>query len=106
MASTASNTVVESFNELVDSIDDLLQRISDIDTPEVNKIRTKVQVALTAAKSALNDTPHYANRLLTESLQWAGGYLGRSPWWTLAVALTAGIAMGSMLTRHSGNRLA
>src|ERR1700737_2638389 len=58
------------FNDLVESIDDLLKRISDIDSPEVNKIRTKVQIALSAAKSAWKDTTHYANERVTNSLRW------------------------------------
>jgi ElaB/YqjD/DUF883 family membrane-anchored ribosome-binding protein len=103
MSSAASNTVVETFNELVDRIDDLLQHISDIDTPEINKIRTKLQVARTAARSAWGDTAHYANRQVTDSLRWAEDYLRLSPWWSVAVAMAAGIAMGTLFTRQSGN---
>jgi ElaB/YqjD/DUF883 family membrane-anchored ribosome-binding protein len=88
-----------SFNELVDSIDDLLKRISDIDTPEINKIRTKVQIALSAAKSAWQDTTHYANERVTESLRWPSEQMRESPWPAVGIATVVGIGMGALLTR-------
>jgi ElaB/YqjD/DUF883 family membrane-anchored ribosome-binding protein len=92
-----------SFNELVDSIDDLMKRISDIDTPEINKIRTKVQIALSAAKSAWQDTTHYANEQVTNSLRWPGDQLRESPWLAVGIATVVGIGMGALLARPRGN---
>jgi ElaB/YqjD/DUF883 family membrane-anchored ribosome-binding protein len=92
-----------SFDELVDSIDELLKRISDIDTPEVNKIRTKVQIALSAAKSAWQDTTRYANEQVTNSLRWPSDQLRESPWWAVGIATVVGIGMGALLTRPRGN---
>lgn len=91
------------FNDLVQSIDDLLKRISDIDSPEVNKIRTKVQIALSAAKSAWKDTTHYANEQVTNSLRWPRERMRESPWRTVGIAAVVGIGMGALLTRSRGN---
>ena len=76
----ASNARGDAFDDLVDSIDDLLQRISDLDGPEINKIRTKVQIALSAAKSAWQDTTHYAGEQVTNSLRWPGEQMREAPW--------------------------
>jgi ElaB/YqjD/DUF883 family membrane-anchored ribosome-binding protein len=103
MKNAASNARCASFNELVDSIDELLKRISDIDSPEVNKIRTKVQIALSAAKSAWRDTTHYASERVSNSLRWPGNHLRESPWHAVGIATVVGFGMGALLTRPRGN---
>jgi ElaB protein len=104
MEHTASNeSDGDPFNELLDSVDDLLKRISDVDTPEIKKIRTKVQVALTAAKSAWQDTTHYASEQVSDSLHWPGDYLRASPWRALGLAAVVGVGVGALLTRPRSN---
>jgi ElaB/YqjD/DUF883 family membrane-anchored ribosome-binding protein len=100
MKHAASNARGDAFfNDLVDSIDDLLKRISDIDSPEVNKIRTKVQIALSAAKSAWQDTAQYATEQVTSSLRWPGERMRESPWRAVGIATVVGIGVGALLTR-------
>ena len=100
MKHAASNAGRDAFfNELVDSVDELLKRISDIDSPDINKIRTKVQIALSAAKSAWQDTAHYANERVTNSLRWPGERMRASPWRTVGIAAVVGIGIGALLTR-------
>jgi ElaB/YqjD/DUF883 family membrane-anchored ribosome-binding protein len=104
MKNAASNLRGDAFfTELVDSVDELLKRISDIDSPEINKIRTKVQIALGAAKSAWQDTTRYANRQVTDSLRWPGEQVRESPWRALGIAAVVGIGMGALLTRRTGH---
>jgi ElaB/YqjD/DUF883 family membrane-anchored ribosome-binding protein len=101
MKHAASNAGRDAFfNELVDSVDELLKRISDIDSPDINKIRTKVQIALSAAKSAWQDTTHYANERVTDSLRWSGEQMRESPWRVVGIATVVGIGMGALLTRQ------
>jgi hypothetical protein len=46
MKHAASNAHgADLFNDLEDSIDELLKRISDINSPGINKILAKVQIA-------------------------------------------------------------
>jgi ElaB/YqjD/DUF883 family membrane-anchored ribosome-binding protein len=99
----ASNAHGDAFDDLVDSIDELLKRISDLDSPEINKIRTKVQIALSAAKSAWKDTARYAGERVTNSLRWPGEHLRESPWRVVGIATVVGIGMGALLTRPRGN---
>lgn len=93
----------EPFNDLVESVDDLLQRLSDVDTPDIRKIRTKVQVALAIARSAWQDTAQYANQQVVNSLRRPGDYLRESPWKALGMAALLGFGLGALLCRPRGN---
>jgi ElaB/YqjD/DUF883 family membrane-anchored ribosome-binding protein len=100
-ASHAHNA--DPFNELVDSVDDLLKRIANIDSPEIRKIRTKVQVALAIAKSAWQDTAHYANQQMANSLRLPRDYVRESPWRALGMAALLGVGLGALLCRSRGS---
>jgi ElaB/YqjD/DUF883 family membrane-anchored ribosome-binding protein len=89
----------EPFNELLDSVDDLLKRIADVDSPDIKKIRTKVQVALAIARSAWQDTAVYANQQVRNSLQWPNDYLRESPWRAIGIATVVGMGVGALLIR-------
>ncbi|MGA2189991.1 MAG: hypothetical protein ABSH33_15785 [Steroidobacteraceae bacterium] len=104
MKHAVSNTRSDAFfNELVDGVDDLLKRISDIDSPEITKIRTKVQIALSAAKSAWQDTTDYANKQVTTSLHWPLERMRESPWRAVGIATVVGIGVGALLVRSRGD---
>ena len=79
-AASHSQILATPFNELADSVDDLLKRIADVDSPDIRKIRTKVQIALAVARSAWQDTAHYANQRVINTLRWPDDYLRESPW--------------------------
>ena len=89
----------EPFNELLNSVDDLLRRIADVDSPEIRKIRTKVQVAVAVARSAWQDTAQYANRQVKNTLQWPNDYLRESPWRAIGMATVIGMGVGALLIR-------
>jgi ElaB/YqjD/DUF883 family membrane-anchored ribosome-binding protein len=91
------------FDDLTESVDELLKRISDIDSPDINKIRSKVQIALNAAKSVWQDTAHYANERVTNSLRWPGERMRESPWRTAGIAAVVGIGIGALLTKSRGD---
>ena len=45
-----------SLNDFLDNVDDLTQAIKDVETPDIARVRAKVKMALSAAKSALADS--------------------------------------------------
>jgi len=45
----------DQFQELFDGVEDLIKRVSEVDSPEIQKIRAKARVALMMAKSAIAD---------------------------------------------------
>jgi ElaB/YqjD/DUF883 family membrane-anchored ribosome-binding protein len=89
----------QEFSELTDDVEDLLRRIAYVDSPEVRKIRAKVEVALAAAKSAWQDTARYANR----TLHAPGDYLRESPWKSIGIAALLGIGVGALLLRRGAD---
>ena len=100
MENAASHAATgDPFDELADSVDDLLRRISDVDSPDVRKIRTKVQVALAIAKSAWQDTAAYANQRVTNSLRRPDEYVRESPWRAVGLATLLGFGLGALLCR-------
>ena len=99
MKRTASTErILGPFIDLTDSVDDLLQQISELKSPEIQKIRTKVQIALSAAQSAWRDTASYASRQATETLRRPDEYVHESPWQALGIATLLGLGLGAMLT--------
>ena len=49
------NTAGAHFQQLFDDVEDLIKRVADIESPEIQKIRAKVRVAMMLAKSAVED---------------------------------------------------
>jgi ElaB/YqjD/DUF883 family membrane-anchored ribosome-binding protein len=97
--SAASAHDAEPFNDLLDSVGDLLKRIADVESPEIAKIRAKVQVALALARSAWQDTARYANQRARNSLRWPNDYLHESPWRAIGIATVIGMGVGAILGR-------
>jgi ElaB protein len=99
MKHTASTErILGPFIDLTDSVDDLLQQISELKSPEIQKIRTKVQIALAAAQSAWRDTASYAGRQAMQTLRRPDEYVHESPWQALGIATLLGLGLGAMLT--------
>jgi ElaB protein len=100
MKHTASTErILGPLNDLTDSVDDLLERISELKSPEIQKIRTKVQIALAAAQSAWRDTANYASRQAMQTLRRPGEYIQESPWRALGIATLLGLGVGAILMR-------
>jgi ElaB/YqjD/DUF883 family membrane-anchored ribosome-binding protein len=95
MKHIANTHAADDFSDLTDGVEDLLRKIADVDSPDIRKIRAKVQMALTAAKSAWQDTTNYANR----TIHRPGEYLRESPWKTVGIATLLGIGVGALLLR-------
>jgi ElaB/YqjD/DUF883 family membrane-anchored ribosome-binding protein len=99
---SSSDATLGALNDLTDSVEDLLKKIADVDGPDIKKIRAKVQMALTAAQSAWNDTADYARGQVSATLRRPGQYLRESPWQSLGVAALVGLTVGALLMRsHS-----
>ena len=87
------------YTELTDSVEDLLKRIDDVDSPDIKSIRAKVQVALASAKSAWQETTDYASRQVTRTLRRPGDYVRESPLRAIGIVALLGIGVGALLAR-------
>ena len=100
---TPASKRTHPYSELMDSIEDLLQRIAGLDSPEIAKIRAKVKLALAAARSAWQDGTAYAGRQVSETWSRQSEYLRESPWRTFGGAMLLLIGVGAILARSRHN---
>ena len=85
------------FDPLFDSVDDLIKRVAEIDSPEVQKIRAKARVALMVAKSALQDGAVHIGRQARQAAGTTDDYLREYPWYALGLGTLVGFGMGILV---------
>ena len=98
----ASNreALTSDFKQLFDSVEDLLKRVADIESAELQKIRAKARVALMVAKSAIQDAAAQARRQVLQAAATTDGYVRDYPWQSIGVAALAGVAVGVLIARR------
>jgi ElaB/YqjD/DUF883 family membrane-anchored ribosome-binding protein len=88
------------FKQLFDSVDDLIKRVADIESPEIQKIRAKVRVALIVAKSALRDGASQVRRQASQVASTTDNYVRGYPWQSVSAAALVGVAAGALIARR------
>jgi ElaB/YqjD/DUF883 family membrane-anchored ribosome-binding protein len=100
----------EQFQELFDGVEDLLKRVSEVDSPEIQKIRAKARVALMLAKSAIADSATHVGKQARRAAGSTGDYVRRAagstdeyvheyPWYALGAGAVLGFALGVIVSR-------
>jgi ElaB/YqjD/DUF883 family membrane-anchored ribosome-binding protein len=85
-----------AINQFLDSVEDLTNALKDIDSPDIARVRTKVKLALVAAKSAASDT---ASQIRTQARQISrrtDGFVRDNPWQVIGIAAAVGLAVGML----------
>jgi ElaB/YqjD/DUF883 family membrane-anchored ribosome-binding protein len=102
--------VNEQFQELFDGVEDLIKRVSEADSPEIQKIRAKARVALMMAKSAFADGATHVGKHARRAAGSTGDYVRRAagstdeyvreyPWYALGAGAVLGFALGIIVSR-------
>jgi ElaB/YqjD/DUF883 family membrane-anchored ribosome-binding protein len=100
----------EQFQDLFDGVEDLIKRVSEVDSPEIQKIRAKARVALMMAKSALADGATHVGNRARRAAGSTGDYVRRAagttddyvreyPWYALGAGAVLGFALGILVSR-------
>jgi ElaB protein len=100
----------EQFRELFDGVEDLIKRVSEVDSPEIQKIRAKARVALMMAKSAIADGATHVGTHARRAAGTTGAYVRRAagstddyvrdyPWYALGAGAVVGFALGLLVSR-------
>ena len=92
------------FKQLFDSVDDLIKRVADIQSEEIQKIRAKVRVALMVAKSALQDGASQVRRQAMQVAATTDGYVRTYPWESVGTATLAGLVLGLLIAGRNNDR--
>ncbi len=90
-----------SINDFLDNVDDLTKAIKDVEAPEIARVRAKVKMALSAAKSALSDGAAQVRGQAKQVTKSTDAYVRDNPWQVVGIAAVVGIALGIMMTRRS-----
>jgi ElaB/YqjD/DUF883 family membrane-anchored ribosome-binding protein len=88
-----------NFQQLFDDVEDLIKRVADIESPEIQKIRAKVRVALMLAKSAVQDGAVQMRRQARQAAHTTDAYLRDYPWQALGLGTLLGFGVGVLVAR-------
>jgi ElaB/YqjD/DUF883 family membrane-anchored ribosome-binding protein len=89
----------EPFHDLFDGVEDLIKRVAEIDSPDIQKIRAKARVALMAARSAAQDGADHVGRRARRAAETTDGYLREYPWYALGLVTLIGFGAGVLAAR-------
>jgi ElaB/YqjD/DUF883 family membrane-anchored ribosome-binding protein len=93
----AEDSLNEQFHDLFDDVEDLIKRVAEIDSPEIQKIRAKARVALMVAKSAAQDGAMHLGRRARRAAGTTDGYLREYPWYALGLGTLVGFGVGVLV---------
>jgi len=89
------------FQEFFDGVDDLIEKVAQVQSPEIQKIRAKARVALGAARSAVRDSATHVTKQARQLAATTDGYVRASPWQAVAVGTLLGLIVGFAAGRSS-----
>jgi ElaB protein len=96
---SARDAINEHFQELFDDVEDLIKRVADVQSPEIQKIRAKARVALMMAKSAIQDGATHVGRGARRAAGTTDEYLREYPWYALGAGTLLGFGLGVLVAR-------
>jgi ElaB/YqjD/DUF883 family membrane-anchored ribosome-binding protein len=100
MSATAPNdSMNDPFHDLFDGVEDLIKRVAEIDSPDIQKIRAKARVALMAAKSAVQDSAAQVSRRARRAAGMTDDTLREYPWYALGLVTIIGFGAGVLVAR-------
>jgi ElaB/YqjD/DUF883 family membrane-anchored ribosome-binding protein len=93
-----ANGQVTSF---LDNVEDLVTALKNVESPDTEKLRAKVKLALAAAKSAVSDTAAQIRSQAEQVGKRTDGYIRDNPWQVVGIAALIGLAVGIFAGRRS-----
>jgi len=87
--------------QLFDDVEELIGRLADMDSSEIQKLRAKVRVAVVVARSAFLDAADLLQNQAQQVAKRADSHLREKPWQTLGFVACLGVATGMFLSRRS-----
>src|ERR1700677_949217 len=90
-----------SINDFLDNVDDLTKAIKDVETPDIARVRAKVKMALSAAKSALADSASQVRGQARQLSKTTDNYVRDNPWQVVGIDAVLGVVLGALMSRRS-----
>ncbi len=90
----------DHFKQLFDDVEELIGRLADTDSSEIEKLRAKVRVATVVARGALIDAADLLQNQAQQVAKRADKHLREKPWQTVWLVACLGVATGMLLGRR------
>jgi ElaB protein len=97
---SAGQDLSGQFHELFDGVEDLIKRVAEVESPEIQKIRAKVRAALIVARSAVQDGAAHVGRKARWAAETTDDYLREYPWYALGLVALLGFGAGLLAARR------
>jgi ElaB/YqjD/DUF883 family membrane-anchored ribosome-binding protein len=88
-------------NNFISSVEDLTNALKNVESPEIERVRAKVKLALVAARSAVADTASQLRNQAQEAGTRTDRYVHDNPWPVIGLAAVVGLAVGMLASRRS-----
>jgi ElaB/YqjD/DUF883 family membrane-anchored ribosome-binding protein len=88
-------------NTFLEDVEDLTKALKNTESPDIARVRTKVKIALTAAKSALNDSASQVRDRALSVGSTTDNFVRDNPWQVVGIAALVGLAVGVFASRRS-----
>ncbi len=98
--SAGQDPIGTQFHELFDGVEDLIKRVAELDSPEIQKIRAKARAALIVARSAVQDGAVHVGRKARRAAGATDDYLREYPWYALGLVALLGFGAGLLAARR------
>lgn len=94
------NAIKEELRQLMEDVEELIRRVGDAADPELEHLRSKVQVAITSAKEAIDSRTEWPRQRAREAVAAGAAYVHEQPWQAVGIAGLVGIAVGFLVARR------
>lgn len=91
------NAIKEELRQLMEDVEELIRRVGDAADPELDRLRSKVQIAITSAREAIDSRTEWPRQRAREAVAAGAAYVREQPWQVAGVAAVVGIAVGLLL---------
>jgi ElaB/YqjD/DUF883 family membrane-anchored ribosome-binding protein len=86
--------------DLIEDVEELVGRVGEAADPEIARLRTKVEQAVSTAKKSLTQGAEHVQRKARAAMDAGDGYVRDKPWQALGVAALAGLVLGFFVARR------
>lgn len=90
----------QEVSNLMADVQDLLGRVTHVADPEIARLRTKVEQALTTAKKAIADGTEQVQRQAKNAMTAGDAYVQDRPWQAVGIAAVVGLVVGFLAARR------
>src|ERR1700690_2773835 len=81
-------------NAFIRDVEELANALKNVGTPELERLKTKVKIAASAAKSALADGAAQVRTRAHQVSETADTFVHDNPWRVIGIAALIGLAVG------------